>query len=738
MPDLFTEPQLETHGDDPTMAPRVKISIKAASSENTITNTDGTFTFSQQVDEYSSAPHLAISNRFQNYIAYYQNFGWKHVFPAWQLSGLNILSAKLYVRAYDVDSEPSHGLNGEYDGISIDGTMLNPGLLQGANNQWTITNFDIPITAITDDGILNMWVDIDMRRGGWLTTIDYSRLEITYTTVNGNHAPFQPITALNPSGAADTNSDLTVTVTGPTPADPDADAVTYKYRWFVDVGQGFYVDDEFANRGNHDGSTVPATDTHLGDKWKVEVTPVDEHGMLGQVAIGTYQPISNAPQNRAPIALAGVDQTVEQATLQGTSINLNGTGSSDPDGDALVYTWNWGNTIVSGATATAIFPLGTTVVTLTVTDPNGLHATDTLNVVVQDTTAPSLEAIAPQTVEQATLAGTRVALTPEATDMCDADVTITSDAPGVFPLGSTTVTFTAKDDSGNQTTGTTTITVIDTTKPVLSVPVDVTVEQESLAGTVVDLSPTATDICDAEVTITSDAPAIFPLGTTVVTFTATDDSGNSTEGRTAVTVVDTTQPVLTVPADVTIEQETLAGTEVFLTASATDICDAEVTITHDAPAIFPLGTTVVTFTATDDSGNTSVKTSTVTVIDTTAPELLTTQYTESVWPPNHELVEVAGIDSIIDICDADPTLAINITHNENPHNNTGVGDGNTDQDWMIDADNNIFIRAERNGTGNDRIYTIEISVTDDSGNVTSEAMTVTVPHSKENGKSGKK
>ncbi len=103
-------------------------------------------------------------------------------------------------------------------------------------------------------------------------------------------------------------------------------------------------------------------------------------------------------------------------------------------------------------------------------------------------------------------------------------------------LGDNTVTLTATDVNGNTSSATATVTVQDVTPPVLVVPENVIVEMQSAAGTVVPLTPTATDTCDSDVEITGDELAVYPLGVTTVTFTATDDSGNSTTGSMTVTV----------------------------------------------------------------------------------------------------------------------------------------------------------------------------------------------------------
>ena len=88
-------------------------------------------------------------------------------------------------------------------------------------------------------------------------------------------------------------------------------------------------------------------------------------------------------------------------------------------------------------------------------------------------------------------------------------------------------------------------------------------------------------------------------------------------------MVDTTPPVLTVPAGITVEEDTTGGADVTLPeATATDIVDPAPAVSCDqSSGFFPLGTTTVTCTATDASGNSSSGSYTVTVVDTTPPYL---------------------------------------------------------------------------------------------------------------------
>jgi hypothetical protein len=181
-----------------------------------------------------------------------------------------------------------------------------------------------------------------------------------------------------------------------------------------------------------------------------------------EVEIGTQTITVNV--NQPPEANAGPDQTEEQAYYQGADVTLDGSGSSDPNEDPLTYSWTWAGGSDTGVSPIVSLPLGTTTITLTVNDGE-FTDTDTVDINVVDTTAPVITCPPDETVEQATAAGTVVPLTATATDICDADPTITNDTLAIYPLGTTTVTFTATDDAGNSASCSMTVTVVDTTPP---------------------------------------------------------------------------------------------------------------------------------------------------------------------------------------------------------------------------------------------------------------------------------
>jgi hypothetical protein len=154
-----------------------------------------------------------------------------------------------------------------------------------------------------------------------------------------------------------------------------------------------------------------------------------------------------------------------------------------------------------------------------------------------------------------------------------------------------------------------------------------TVEQAGPSGTAVVVpTPMATDAVSGSVAVSSNAPAIFPRGATTVTFTARDAAGNSATATTTVTVADATPPTFSgVPPPITVEQAGPSGTAVVVpTPRATDAVSGSVAVSSNAPAIFPRGATTVTFTARDAAGNSATATTTVTVVDTTAPTLAIT------------------------------------------------------------------------------------------------------------------
>ena len=237
--------------------------------------------------------------------------------------------------------------------------------------------------------------------------------------------------------------------------------------------------------------------------------------------------------------------------------------------------------------------------------------------VAADTTAPVIAAPADAAFEATavlTPLGTADLGGVEVSDDRDPRPAVTNDAPGLFPLGATTVTWTATDSAGNTATDTQTVNITDTTPPVITVLPDGTFEA---TGTTTVLSPVeydgsaATDIF-WPVRVSSDAGPGFPLGVTVVTHTATDANGNVATATQRITVRDTTPPAFSeVPApDIPVRVDAAPAPVTFPTPAAADAVDPSVDVSCDpaSGSTFGAGTTAVTCTAVDDTGNTSAVT----------------------------------------------------------------------------------------------------------------------------------
>jgi hypothetical protein len=274
--------------------------------------------------------------------------------------------------------------------------------------------------------------------------------------------------------------------------------------------------------------------------------------------------------------------------------------------------------------APASFALGTNVVTWTVVDTSGNTATCPQLVIVRDQTAPTLTC--PSNLVVSANSGcnaTNVTLgTAVATDNCGT-VTVTNNAPASFGLGTNVVTWTAVDGSGNVSTCPQLVVVRDQTPPTITCPSNLLVAANSGCGaTNVSLgSPVASDNCGT-VTVTNNAPAIFGPGTNVVTWTAVDTSGNLATCQQLVVVKDQTAPTITCPSNITVAANAgCNATNVSLGSPATSDNCGILAVSNNAPAVFALGTNVVTWTVVDTSGNVATCAQLVVVRDQTAPTL---------------------------------------------------------------------------------------------------------------------
>mgnify|MGYP002682191372 FL=1 len=215
-----------------------------------------------------------------------------------------------------------------------------------------------------------------------------------------------------------------------------------------------------------------------------------------------------------------------------------------------------------------------------------------------------------------------------------------------FNIGVTTVTYTATNTFGVSTTCSYTVTVADTGRPVIDCPDDITqAAATGLCSAIVNYTaPVGTDNCTGAVTTQIaglPSGSAFPVGTTVNTFRVTDAAGNTADCSFNVTITDNQPPVFTScpsdiprttdagvctstfdPEDPVVSDNCLSLLQLTWSLSGATLGDSPATgINYVGNTAFNLGTTTITYTATDPGGNSSVCTFNVVVTDNQDPTI---------------------------------------------------------------------------------------------------------------------
>ncbi|MFZ1077995.1 MAG: HYR domain-containing protein [Nitrosotalea sp.] len=378
-------------------------------------------------------------------------------------------------------------------------------------------------------------------------------------------------------------------------------------------------------------------------------------------------------------------------TFQATSLNNNTVSignATATDAEPVTITNN----------ASKTFQLGKTTILWTAKDASGNTANATQTVVVQDTTAPKLTPPANVTFQATSLTNNTVPLgTPTVTDI--EQVTVTNNAPKAFPIGMTTVIWTAKDTSGNTANATQTVNVVDTTAPKIIPPHTVIVNATSPTSNQVNIgNATATDNTEVA-SITNDAPTVFPFGNTTVTWIAKDMAGNIATATQLVEVVDHSPPQLTIPSSITINATSFATPVSTGQATATGIIDTSPTITNNSTGLFHIGKTIIQWTAVDKFGNTKSLDQTVNVLACGKPESL---YNVIIGTNSSDTLTGSPVSNLILGLDGNDTIhagpAGDCIIAGNGNNIIFGGSGN---DIIIAGNGNNVIRGS---TGNELIY----------------------------------
>ncbi|MCC6541106.1 MAG: HYR domain-containing protein, partial [Flavobacteriales bacterium] len=308
-----------------------------------------------------------------------------------------------------------------------------------------------------------------------------------------------------------------------------------------------------------------------------------------------------------------------------------------------------------GAGSVIALPLGIHQFTDTLFDGSGNHTVCNWSITVLDNTPPTI-ACPPSPVDLNSAVGScsgvlidLLNLVTIGGDNCstDADLLLTqTPAAGTVMNDGDPATVIVADGSGNSSTCTFSIQVLDTEPPVFDncpSPSDQEFNPPMGACSHRYVFPTinSTDNCDPDTEsdyqtflreegnpiwqdVTGQTDHVLAAGTHLLYEVHTDDAGNADTCHWTVTVRDDEAPVITVPADIIVSADGNAcGAMVNFAVGVSDNCAVlDTTFSHASGSSFPVGSTMVTVDANDIHGNAAAQASfTITVVDNTAPTI---------------------------------------------------------------------------------------------------------------------
>jgi M6 family metalloprotease-like protein len=329
-------------------------------------------------------------------------------------------------------------------------------------------------------------------------------------------------------------------------------------------------------------STNPSVRFTVGETF---TDTTNDIAVIVRADTGTGFEVTISNGNLPPTSDAGGPYT-QQCTGPTTTVALDGSGSSDPEGLPLTYSWSTncpGGTFDNAALAKPKLTVNTSpgcgvgcTVSLTVTDNQGLSSvSDSATVTIQDTTPPVITCPGDRTIECSVSSAPSNTGTASATDNCIPVPSIgylDSPSPGSCPQASTiSRSWTATDGCTNKATCVQTIHIVDTTPPVIQnvVATPNVIWPPNHKMVQVAVTATATDNCDTaphcDITSVNSNEPVNGLGDGdtapdwiitgdltvdlraersgigngriyMITVTCTDACGNSSVGNTTVTV----------------------------------------------------------------------------------------------------------------------------------------------------------------------------------------------------------
>ena len=373
----------------------------------------------------------------------------------------------------------------------------------------------------------------------------------------------------------------------------------------------------------------------------------------------TFTQVITVTDLSSPILNSPAAQTLDVGAGAGCAVPL-------PDYRGLITPIDCGPVTLTQSPAigtTVLGAGGSQTVTITATDGCGNSSTRNITVNLVDATAPvarchnitvNLSAAGAASIVPSQIDGNGAGPTfnPKSSDNCGLatfNAGLTFQGPNIAPntnilrnynctnLGANPITLIVTDASGNQSTCNATVTVVDVTVPAITCPANQVVAKSATCTSILPdfrALVVATDACGPVSIAQSPAAGTIiaaDVANLAIIMTASDGSGNSSTCTFSVQFVDQTAPVISgCPSNISVTTgvgNTDCQIAVNWTApTASDNCSPilgtiTLTSTHAPGQQFFVGTTTVTYTATDPAGNSSTCSFTVTVTDNTIPTI---------------------------------------------------------------------------------------------------------------------
>lgn len=406
-------------------------------------------------------------------------------------------------------------------------------------------------------------------------------------------------------------------------------------------------------------------------------------GNLGanSVSVTTTDASGNATTKMATVTV--LDTTRPSLNLSTTALTLplNASGTAMFTSSMVVSSYGDNCSVVSITLSDSTFTcadLGAPqVVNVTALDQSGNYRTKQVTITLVDNIAPTVVMNSAPYVVVLPASGSftlsQAAIVSSAADNCSTPtISISPASVSCADLGSVTVVATITDASGNVTTSSKTIQVVDQIAPVISAPTSPVVLALNASGTATLPASTAsaTDNCGpVTLTYSNTSFSCSSLGSNTVTVTATDASGNQSTATISVTVVDNTNPTLTLvttPVTVALNASGVGSTSAAqLVANASDNCNiASITASPTSFTCADLGANTITVVATDGSGNATTQTISVTVVDNLSPVITVSSTPVTVALGSNGVGTLSAsqvVAQVVDNCTATPSVTISPT-----------------------------------------------------------------------------